>query len=228
MPVWDNLPAFDILERFDGAVTNGRTVGRPSFVQGVEGEAIRLEPGKGATLDATGETLTGYPLTINVWLYIESGSLSSTTVYQWGSTPAFTIDIAGDESANTVGSVGIKVRMSNGRYAMNVRTVALNRDRWYMFSVVVTQFNIFGGAKVTAYVDGLELATGSYNGGLLAITHIDRPETIIVGADGGNVLVDDFAVWKSALTEWQLRSIYEAAPDKDSVVSSKTGWGVVW
>ena len=96
--------------------------------------------------------------------------------------------------------------------------------------LVITQYNIFGGARVNSYLNGAHVGESHYNGGLLNITNIDRPEFFGVGPFDGPVMVDEIGIWKEALTGPQVETLFRAGERAVSTGAGAqpSGWGVLW
>ena len=213
-------------EPFNGSLAAGGVlVGSPAWVDGVDGQGLRCGANEGATVPTTAETARGYPLSVSIWFSFQSAA-ASVPIFQWGTQPSVGARLFGADSAETPGSVEAHVRMSNGRYAMRVRSGALAPNRWHLLTITVAQTTIWGGARGTAFLNGREFGTGNYNGSLFDIVHFNRPQSVTVGVGDGAVSVDELVTQEYALSASQAQAFYQSADSLEA--ATRSGWGVVF
>jgi len=228
------LPAPDAQVSFEDALGAGGQGDGARYTPGVSGQAAWFEDGGSAAWPVGGETVLGYPLTISLWVAIPEGaeiSPGGSYVFQWGHIPGIVVRVNGTRSQYPAGSLAWEVTVSNGRSAADkVTNVGLTRGLWHHLVLVIRQVNIFGGARVTSYLNGTSLGESHYNGGLLNVTHIDRPELFGAGQFDGSVMVDELAIWKEALTDQQVATLFWAGERAVSTGAGvqPSGWGVLW
>lgn len=213
-------------ERFeDGLTTGGALIGAPTFVQGVDGKGLSARANEGATIMTTAEVSRGYPVTATVWFAFEAGN-QTVPVFQWGTTPAMAAVLHGTDSSEQPGTIEAQVRMSNGRYALRVRTGPIAAGRWHNLTIAVDQTTIWGGARATAYLDGTAFGKGSYNGSLFSIVNFDRARMVTVASGVGALKVDEFAAFESEWTARQASDLFNSAESLDA--GGRTGFGIVF
>lgn len=213
-------------ERFDGGLTTGGAlIGAPTFDAGVDGKALSMSQDQGATILTTAEVSRGYPVTATVWFAYTTGG-KSVPVFQWGTTPAMAAILHGAGSSEQPGTLEAQVRMSNGRYALRVRTGVLAPNRWHCLVISVGQTTLWGGARATAYIDGQNFGSGSYNGSLFDIVNFDRQRLVTIGAGAGALRVDEFAAFESEWSGAQAAALYGAADSLDT--GAQSGFGIVF
>lgn len=228
------LPVPDVQVSFEDALGAGGQGDGARYTPGVSGQGVWFEDGGSAAWPVGGETLLGYPLTISLWVAIPEGaeiSHGGSYVFQWGHIPGIVVRVNGTRSQSPAGSLAWEVTVSNGRSAADkVTNVGLTRGLWHHLVLVIRQYNIFGGARVTSYLNGTSLGESHYNGGLLNITHIDRPEFFGAGKFDGSVMVDEIGIWKEVLTDQQVETLFRAGERAVSIGAGAqpSGWGVLW
>lgn len=222
---WVNRIGGDrVYEPFEGGVKSGNVGKGVSFPKGVEGRGVLVPKNSSVAVNTPGEMRLGYPLSVNVWVYVPSGRVLSQDILLWGETPGVRIRFEGDETATSPGSVLMQVRMSNGAYGGNFRRARLERNRWHLLTVVVTQRTIWGGVWTDFYVDGVFALRQTITGGLLNIINLDRPSQAVIG--GGDVIVDELVLQKSALSAAQVQALFSSV---DSLTGgARNGWGIVF
>lgn len=223
---WINgATAVETWEPFDGSLTAGTLIGSPSWVDGVDGHALSCGPNEGAVIPTTAETANGYPLSVSVWFSLPS-TAASVPIFQWGNIPSVGAQVFGSDSSEVPGTVEAWVRMSNGRYALRVRSGALATNRWHCLSIVVTWKTIWGGCNATAYINGQQIGTGTYSGGLFDVVNFNRPTQVTFGTGAGSIVVDEFVTQEAALTAAGAANLYSSADSLEATASS--GWGIFW
>lgn len=228
------LPVPDAQVSFEDALGAGGQGDGARYTPGVSGQGVWFEDGGSAGWPVSGETVLGYPLTISLWVAIPEGaeiSPGGSYVFQWGHIPGIVVRVNGTRSQSPAGSLAWEVTVSNGRSAADkVTNVGLTRGLWHHLVLVIRQYNIFGGARVTSYLNGTSLGESHYNGGLLNITNIDRPEFFGAGKFDGSVMVDEIGIWKEALTDQQVGALFRAGERAVSTGAGAqpSGWGVLW
>lgn len=231
------LPSPDVQVSFEDALGAGGQGDGARYTPGVSGQAVWFEDGGSAAWPVSGETVLGYPLTISLWVAIPEGaeiSPGGSYVFQWGHIPGIVVRVNGTRAQSPAGSLAWEVTVSNGRSAADkVTRTGLTRGLWHNLVLVINQVNIFGGARVASYLNGTYLDESHYNGGLLNITHIDRPEFFGAGKFDGSVMVDEIAIWKESLTDLQVATLFRAGNRAVNTggagsVVQPSGWGVLW
>lgn len=212
-------------EPFDGELRAGTIIGSPTWVAGVDGQALSCGPNQGATIPTTAETARGYPLSVSVWFMMPSTE-KTVPIFQWGNMPSVGARVFGSDSSAVPGSIEAHVRMSNGKYAMNVRSGPLAANRWHCLTITVTQTTIWGGCRGTAYVNGAQIGTGSYSGGLFDIVNFDRPQLVTFATGNGSIVLDEFVTQETTLTAAGAKSLYASADSLEGAATS--GWGIFW
>lgn len=224
---WINRAArVEVYAPLDGALPPGGVlVGSPSYEAGVDGQCLACGPQQGATIPATAESARGYPTTISLWLRFDRGAATS-QVLRWGNSPGCGITLYGVNATYPAGTVEGWVRMSNGRSAMTARSGALAPGRWHLVTLVVTQKTIWGGASAVMLVNGVQVGSGSYSGGLFDFVNFDRPTSFTIGVGDGAVRVDEVLVQEYALSAAEVSALYASADDL--AAGETAGWGVTW
>lgn len=219
-------PSVQTYEPFEGRlVTGGALIGAPVWADGVDGKCLSCSAQEGATIRPTAEVSRGYPMTVSCWFSFTAGAASA-PVFQWGTTPSVSAVLHGQGSNLQPGTLEASVRMSNGRFALQVRSGALEPGRWHLVTIAVQNTTLWGGCRATAYVNGEQIGAGGYGGSLFDIVNFDRPNTVSVGVGTGGIMVDEFIAQEYELSAGQARALYLSAESLDAGTGS--GWGVVF
>lgn len=213
-------------EAFDGEVWSGVEVGSPSYVRGVDGQALSCGPSQGAVVETTASVSRSLPVSTSVWFRFPSGG-GTADIFRWGNIPSMGAFVYGRNSVYPAGTVEAWVRMSSGGYAMRARTAALAPDRWHLLTIAVEQTTIWGGCRGTLYVNGRRVAATSLSGGLFNLMNFNRPRQLTVGVSDGPIVVDELICQEWEVNEGEHRDLYESAASLDAG-SLRPGWGVVF
>lgn len=222
----NNAPGVEVYAPLDGALPPGGVlIGSPTYETGVDGKCLACGPQQGATIPTTAESARSYPTSVSLWLRYDAGTASS-QVLRWGNSPGVGIHLYGAGSQYPQGTVEGWVRMSNGRSALTARSGALAPGVWHLVTIIVTQKTIWGGASAVMLVNGVQVGSGSYSGGLFDIVNFDRPTTLTIGVGEGSVRIDEVLVQEYALSSSQASAFYASADDLTA--GDAAGWGVTW